>query len=144
MNARNLLLVSVLLNVGLLAGFALHLNRAPVPTEAKPAPASAPTQVSKRSPASASEPGPKPTATASGEAFNWRSVESDDYKKYIAKLRTIGCPEETIKDILIADVNKLYAPSLLRYTSCSSSENFCTSSRIPSRFSFGRKPFIRS
>ena len=44
--------------------------------------------------------------------LNWRSVESPDYKKYIANLRAIGCPEETIKDIIIADVNKLYAPRI--------------------------------
>src|SRR5260370_37369479 len=36
-------------------------------------------------------------------------VESEDYKKYIANLRAIGCPEETIRDIIIADVNKLFA-----------------------------------
>src|SRR5687767_6195122 len=41
--------------------------------------------------------------------FHWGSVESDDYREYIANLRAIGCPEETIRDIIIADVNKLYA-----------------------------------
>ncbi|MDX1951612.1 MAG: hypothetical protein SFY81_05475 [Verrucomicrobiota bacterium] len=40
--------------------------------------------------------------------FNWESVESPDYKQYIANLRSIGCPEETIRDIILADVNKLY------------------------------------
>jgi hypothetical protein len=40
--------------------------------------------------------------------FDWRLVESEDYKKYIANLRSIGCPEETIRDIIIADVNKLF------------------------------------
>jgi hypothetical protein len=40
--------------------------------------------------------------------FNWESVESTDYKQYIANLRSIGCPEETIRDIIRADVNKLY------------------------------------
>ena len=42
-------------------------------------------------------------------AFHWGSVESPDYREYIAKLREIGCPEETIRDIIIADVNKLFA-----------------------------------
>jgi len=37
-----------------------------------------------------------------------RPIESDDYRKYIANLRGIGCPEETIRDIIIADVNKLF------------------------------------
>ena len=41
--------------------------------------------------------------------FTWRQVESEDYHRYIANLRTIGCPEQTIRDIIIADVNKLFA-----------------------------------
>lgn len=40
---------------------------------------------------------------------DWRMIEASDYKEYIARLRGIGCPEETIRDIIIADVNKLYA-----------------------------------
>lgn len=115
MNSRNLLLASILLNVGLLAGFAWHIQRTPAATEAKPAPAIAPVAApagpSKRGSATATEPVPMP-APARAAAFNWRNVESEDYKKYIANLRAIGCPEETIKDIIIADVNKLYAPKL--------------------------------
>ncbi|MBI3191709.1 MAG: hypothetical protein HYZ36_03510, partial [Pedosphaera parvula] len=42
------------------------------------------------------------------EAFHWSSVEADDYPTYIRRLRAIGCPEETIRDIVTADVNKLY------------------------------------
>jgi hypothetical protein len=38
----------------------------------------------------------------------WETVESDDYRKYISNLRSIGCPEETISDIIRADVNKLF------------------------------------
>ena len=41
--------------------------------------------------------------------FSWQEVESDDYPTYIANLRDIGCPEQTIRDIIIADVNALYA-----------------------------------
>lgn len=41
--------------------------------------------------------------------LDWRNVESADYREYIANLRSIGCPEETVRDIIIADVNKLYA-----------------------------------
>jgi hypothetical protein len=41
--------------------------------------------------------------------IDWRVVESGDYKKYIANLRSIGCPEETIVDIIKADVDKLFA-----------------------------------
>lgn len=41
--------------------------------------------------------------------FSWREVESTDYPTYIANLHDIGCPEQTIRDIIIADVNALYA-----------------------------------
>jgi hypothetical protein len=41
--------------------------------------------------------------------FSWREIESEDYHKYIANLRGIGCPEQTIRDIVLADINKLYA-----------------------------------
>lgn len=41
--------------------------------------------------------------------FSWRDVESPDYPVYIANLRAIGCPEQTIRDLIIADVNSLYA-----------------------------------
>src|SRR6185436_10607243 len=52
-------------------------------------------------------------ATAKGfGGFHWGMVEADDYKEFIENLRGIGCPEETIKDIIIADVNKLYASRL--------------------------------
>src|SRR6266404_1916410 len=41
--------------------------------------------------------------------FSWRQIESEDYRQYISNLRSIGCPEQTIRDVIIADVNKLYA-----------------------------------
>jgi hypothetical protein len=46
--------------------------------------------------------------TTAGKNFAWESVESPDYKQYIANLRAAGCPEETIRDIIRADVHKLY------------------------------------
>jgi hypothetical protein len=50
------------------------------------------------------------TAAQNVPHFHWTEVESPDYKEYIAKLRDIQCPEETIREIIIADINKLYAP----------------------------------
>jgi len=41
--------------------------------------------------------------------FNWRQVESSDYRTYIANLRGVGCPEATIKDIILTDIMKLFA-----------------------------------
>ncbi len=44
--------------------------------------------------------------------FSWKQLESEDYRTYIARLRTIGCPEQTIRDIIIADLDKLMAPGM--------------------------------
>src|SRR5262245_26886461 len=41
--------------------------------------------------------------------FKWEDIESDDYPTYIANLREIGCPEPTIRDIIVADINQFYA-----------------------------------
>ena len=41
--------------------------------------------------------------------FDWRQVESADYRQYVENLRTIGCPEATIRNIIVADVNELFA-----------------------------------
>src|SRR6266699_5189049 len=41
--------------------------------------------------------------------FSWQEVESADYPTYISNLRSIGCPEQTIRDVIIADVNALYS-----------------------------------
>ena len=42
-------------------------------------------------------------------SLEWARLESTNYPVFIANLRAIGCPEETIRDILIADIAKLYA-----------------------------------
>src|SRR6185437_880523 len=41
--------------------------------------------------------------------FTWQELESPDYQAYVANLREIGCPQQTIRDIIVADVNQLYA-----------------------------------
>ena len=41
--------------------------------------------------------------------FTWSQVESDNYQTFIANLRDIDCPEQTIRDLIIADVNALFA-----------------------------------
>lgn len=44
--------------------------------------------------------------------FSWAQVEATDYPSYIENLRAIGCPEQTIRDIIIADVNTIYSRRL--------------------------------
>jgi len=41
--------------------------------------------------------------------FNWRMIESSNYEEYVANLRAIGCPERTVRDIIVAEVQKTYA-----------------------------------
>jgi hypothetical protein len=48
-------------------------------------------------------------ARPAGQVFSWRQIESTDYRVYISNLRSIGCPEQTIRDIVKADVGNLYA-----------------------------------
>jgi LysM repeat protein len=40
--------------------------------------------------------------------FNWEEVESGDYAIYIQNLRGIGMPENTIRDVIIADIDQLF------------------------------------
>src|SRR5690242_8782620 len=51
----------------------------------------------------------QPKVVLRRQYFSWREVESPDYPTYIANLRDIGCPEQTIRDIIIADINNLFA-----------------------------------
>ena len=44
--------------------------------------------------------------------FRWRQLETEDYRAYIERLRAIGCPEQTIRDIVVADLDKLMAPRI--------------------------------
>jgi len=40
---------------------------------------------------------------------SWDAIESTNYHTYIANLRAINCPMETIRDIILTDVAKLYS-----------------------------------
>jgi hypothetical protein len=42
-------------------------------------------------------------------APDWRTIESEDYLAYIRNLRATGCPEQTVRDIVSADVVQAYA-----------------------------------
>src|SRR4051812_31303490 len=62
--------------------------------------------------AAAAAPRPVPSIVVRTNAFDWRQLESEDYRTYINRLRSIDCPEETIRDIVIADLEKLMAPDV--------------------------------
>lgn len=108
MKSKPLLVVSILLNLALAAVVAVLVNRRPkdmaqpAALETNPV-AKAVTALRQPKPAAA-EAG----SNAAPDKFDWRRVESADYKEYIKNLRAIGCPEETIRDIISADVKKLF------------------------------------
>jgi hypothetical protein len=54
---------------------------------------------------------PQPTIRepVQSSRFTWSQLESTDYPTYIASLRNIGCPERTLREIITADVDDLYA-----------------------------------
>lgn len=114
MKLRTVLLWSLVANLGLATAAVVLYKASP----AAPAPTTETVTDSegKTHPNSARKPGAKNSSRqvihAAGDAFNWTWVESPDYKKYIANLRGIECPEETIKDIIVADVNKLYGSKM--------------------------------
>ncbi len=41
--------------------------------------------------------------------FHWSMLEATNYQTFIQHLHDFGCPEETIQDIIIADIAKQYA-----------------------------------
>ena len=108
MKARGLGFLSVLLNIALLAAVAVLWQR-PAPALL---PAPLPTVAARGGTTTATTPRPRATPgtepTIIPAQLDWRELESEDYRKYISNLRAINCPEETIRDIIIADVNKLF------------------------------------
>src|SRR5262245_51853843 len=96
--------LSLALNGALIVAW-LSSRRAFVPSELAPAfPGEA--VAASVAPSSATNPVIEPAV----RPFHWSQVESADYLTYIANLRRIGCPESTLRDIIVADVNSLFAP----------------------------------
>src|ERR1035437_8899128 len=110
MKPKRVLLASIFLNP-ILEGWIMLLLCTPTrqPTGAPTAtvsPGSATSDAQQRGAAKATL---RPADASRIAPFDWRQVESGDYRQYIANLRAIGCPEKTIKDIVVADVNDLFS-----------------------------------
>lgn len=106
MNFKALFFISLIAN----AALGIYALRKPTPAEAPPvtqAPAE-PAVALKEKVAAKTRTVTQSVTNVVTRTFNWQAVESPDYKEYIANLRSVGCPEETIRDIILADVNKLY------------------------------------
>src|ERR1041384_5480696 len=107
MNLKPALVILLILNLALVGVIAVLVVNRPEPasphvaeTGGKPAAVAAAPERKSRT--------PMVVTNSVVQKIDWRMVESEDYKKYITNLRSIGCPEETIRDIIIADVNKLF------------------------------------
>lgn len=97
MRGRGVLIFSAALNVALAA--MLWRARRPAPSVEIEVPSGTNVQVSVN----------KTNVVVRRQFFNWSEIESDDYPAFVANLRRIGCPELTVRDIIIADVNQNYA-----------------------------------
>ncbi len=105
------LISSLTLNV-LLLGLVLWLVRPGSPSVADPRISRSITNRALRvppPPAPAPAPATGPQTLEVNEPFHWAQLESADYRVYVANLRAVGCPEATVRDILIADVNELFS-----------------------------------
>lgn len=115
MNWRMTLIVSLGANLALGAVALRHWLRPPPSPPAVED--SLPVVVPPR-PASESLPDPVPDP-AQPTPFHWREIESDDYRQYVANLRRVNCPPHVLRDVVLADLDQLYARthdrSVVRY-----------------------------
>ena len=95
MRWRVLLIVSACVNVALFAAWLSARKTA--------SPATSETSLATAAPAAI-----RPLVVVRKQFFSWDELESPDYTTYIANLREINCPAQTIRDIIIADVNAVF------------------------------------
>lgn len=104
MNLRPLLVASVGLNFALLAWTTFRWANAPKPIviPVRIIRTNTIVRVSART-ITVREPAPAP------EPLDWQRIESTDYRQFIANLRSIKCPEETVRDLISAELAKAFA-----------------------------------
>jgi hypothetical protein len=99
---RPTITISFCLNLAL-AGTAVHLLKQPASltlrdsaatiSEMTPTPTAASLPVASNSPAA---------VTYVTNRFAWSTVEAEDFEQLATNLRTIGCPEKTVRDVVVA------------------------------------------
>jgi hypothetical protein len=95
--------ISILLNLGLAAGLAAILMH-------KPAVQSVPSFTVVNPPAPSAQPtSAEPEPSSPPRRFDWRQIESADYRIFVANLRDVHCPEQVIREIVSADVGNVYS-----------------------------------
>ena len=48
-------------------------------------------------------------ADGSAAQSSWSDLQTNDLKEFVRRLRAVGCPEETIKDLVLAQLNRGYS-----------------------------------
>jgi len=109
MNARNVSIVLVVLTLGLLAAVGYVAWRLQLDPETRlirstKVVTNTVTQIAVRKINATNL-----LAALASRPLNWAALESTNYAAYIANLRGFGCPEETVRDIIITDIAKTYA-----------------------------------
>lgn len=110
MNAKTLLAVSLMANAAFLTLITSAAKRTPEPSVASVVrfQSNAAPRTTRSTQATQAMATRVTAAETKATPIDWRRVESSDYRQYIANLRAVGCPEKTIRDIIVADVNELY------------------------------------
>ena len=105
MSIQRLLVISLVANLVCLGGLIWSLTKVQSPPPQSLQAASTPGAVTKsrRLDARVTE-----RVVREAEPFHWSQIESDDYQTYVENLRSIGCPEETIRDLVKQDLDKFY------------------------------------
>jgi hypothetical protein len=131
MRDKNLVHLFLVLNVALAGGFVAYLflsrNNQPqvVATSfAAPAAKTNPAPLRTAQPTNATRvadirTNPPAAATTTNESvarpiftekkFTWEQLESAEYQGYIRSLRAVGCPEDRVRYIILADINELFS-----------------------------------
>jgi hypothetical protein len=102
MRARVVVLISLVLNVALV--IALWLGYRTAKQAARQTGAELPLSL----PSNSTFRVAKTNVILNARGFSWQTIESSNYDIYVFNLRGIGCPEPTVRDIIVADVNQLY------------------------------------
>jgi hypothetical protein len=112
---KNALLVSVLINALLLAGILSLWPKLPPNETALIGASFNPSLDTLAGNGTAGVPNAELGPTCG--RFHWSQIESTDYRTYVANLRSIGCPEQTIRDIIATDIHTVYAAQLAQLAS---------------------------
>lgn len=58
---------------------------------------------------SSAAPNDRFVTTAAAGKISWRDLQAAELKEFVRKLRAVNCPEETIKDLVLAELNRRFS-----------------------------------